>query len=210
LESFSFANIGSQTVDVAFSITITAQDAYGNTVTSYTGTNTLSASAGLIDPTVTTAFSGGVWIGSVTLDTANEAMTIHTVGTNGKFGDSAPFVVVSEISKTSVQILVSSADEVKVRLNYQSNTINPISSGVQVGELLAGAGDRPTPIVVLVASPINLPTYHSTGYYQIDYTPAASLAPGHYQVWFLLWNEMPSAGGGHSYMAKVVVEFDIT
>jgi hypothetical protein len=206
VDHFLFSPIGSQTVGVAFSVTITAVDADGHTVTSYTDTNTLSASAATITPTSTTGgFLDGVWTGDVSLDTANAAMTIHTVGTDAKLGDSDPFVVVSEISETSVTVLVHTTDEVEVRLDYQSNIHDPIGPGVQMGELLAGT----TPIAIMVTSPINLPS-HGSGYYVIDYTPASPLAHGHYQVWFFILNAMPSDGGGHQYMTKVVVEFDIT
>jgi hypothetical protein len=206
VDHFLFSPISSQTVGVAFSVTITAVDADGHTVTSYTDTNTLSASAATITPTSTTGgFLDGVWTGDVSLDTANAAMTIHTVGTDAKLGDSDPLVVVSEISETSVTVLVHTTDEVEVRLDYQSNIHDPIGPGVQMGELLAGT----TPIAIMVTSPINLPS-HGSGYYVIDYTPASPLAHGHYQVWFFILNAMPSDGGGHQYMTKVVVEFDIT
>ncbi len=54
----------------SFNITITALDADGNTVTSYTGTPTLTYSAGSINPTTTTGgFTDGVWTGTVTVTT---------------------------------------------------------------------------------------------------------------------------------------------
>jgi len=83
LASFSFNTIGTQTRSTAFSITITALDANGNTVTSYSSTNTLSASNGVtINPTSTGAFSNGVWTGSVTLTSSSSrsSMTISTTG----------------------------------------------------------------------------------------------------------------------------------
>src|SRR5665647_1833301 len=82
LDRFIFSNIGTQTVGSAFSITITAKDASGNTVTSYTGTNTLSASAGTINPASTGTFSSGTWTGSVTLSAAGSAITISTSGSS--------------------------------------------------------------------------------------------------------------------------------
>ena len=56
LSKFAFANIGTQTAGTAFSITITAQDQYGNTVTSYTGTPTLTYT-GATAPLLTSARS---------------------------------------------------------------------------------------------------------------------------------------------------------
>ena len=82
LDRFVFNSIGTQTAGTAFSITITAKDANGNTVTSYTGTNTLSVSAGTISPTSTGKFSSGIWTGSVTLSTAGPAITISTSGSS--------------------------------------------------------------------------------------------------------------------------------
>jgi hypothetical protein len=108
------------------------------------------------------------------------------------------------------EVLVHTHNEIKVKLNYRSNTYDSISSGVQVAELLIGTSS-PTPIIVLVTSPINLPHYDSTGYYMFDYTPTSPLAPGEYQVWFFLWTSMPSDGGEwHPYMVKVVVNITIT
>jgi flagellin-like protein len=56
-------NIGTQHSGVAFSLTITAEDAYGNTVTSYQGTLTLSAAIGTVSPTSVT-FVNGVYTSS--------------------------------------------------------------------------------------------------------------------------------------------------
>ena len=114
-----------------------------------------------------------------------------------------------EIKPVSVEVLVSNENEIRVRLNYTLVNFASISSGVQVAELLAGTSP-PTPIVVLVTSPINLPNYNSTGYIMIDYTPASPLAHGHYQVWFFIWDAMLSEqDGGHPYMTKVIVDITI-
>ena len=81
LASFQFAPIGSpQTAGTPFSVTITAQDAYGNTVISYTGTNTLTVPAGAITPTTTTSFTNGAWTGAVNLTRASASATITTNG----------------------------------------------------------------------------------------------------------------------------------
>jgi flagellin-like protein len=92
LAQFSFNTISSPTAGTPFSITITAQDAYGNTVTSYSGTNTLTVSSGTISPTGTTVFSAGVWTGSVTLYKAGQLISISTSG-NSKTGKSNTFTV---------------------------------------------------------------------------------------------------------------------
>ena len=92
LNHFNFATIGTQVLGQAFTITITAVDASGNTVTSYTGTNTLSSSLGTITPTGTAAFVSGSWTGQVTLDTAGTGVTIGTSG-GGVSGTSGSFIV---------------------------------------------------------------------------------------------------------------------
>jgi len=69
--TFSISAVSSpQTVGVGFSVTITAEDVYGNTATSYVGTPSLSDISGTISPTVTSAFVGGVWSGTVTVTLA--------------------------------------------------------------------------------------------------------------------------------------------
>ena len=60
LDHFTFNTISNQTASTAFSITITAEDAFDNTATSYTGTNSLSDTTGTISPTTTGAFTSGV------------------------------------------------------------------------------------------------------------------------------------------------------
>jgi flagellin-like protein len=82
LDHFVFNSLSTQTAGTAFSITITAKDANGNTVTSYVGTNTLTVSSGTISPTSTTAFVAGVWTGSVTLYTSGSGITIGTTGSS--------------------------------------------------------------------------------------------------------------------------------
>jgi len=109
------------------------------------------------------------------------------------------------VEKMSVNVLASNTDEIKVRLNYQSVNDGGITTGVQIGEILT-SDSTPTPIAIFTTAPVNLPSYHSTGYYIIDYTPTTPLAPGHYQVWFFLWKQLPGENGEfETYMVKVVV-----
>ena len=92
LDQFVFSSVGTQTAGTTFSITITAKDAYGNTITNYTGINTLTVSAGTISPTGTGAFSNGVWTGTVTVTGAGSGVTISTSG-SGMTGTSGSFTV---------------------------------------------------------------------------------------------------------------------
>ncbi len=81
LEHFIFNSIsGSQVAGTAFSITITAKDAYENTVTSYVSSNGLTVSTGTINPTTTGNFASGTKTISVTLAGAGPSVTIGTAG----------------------------------------------------------------------------------------------------------------------------------
>jgi len=83
LHHFVFDTISSpKTVGTPFSITITAKDALENTVTSYVGTNTLTVSAGTISITTTTAFTGGVWTGDVSISPVGTDITISTAASS--------------------------------------------------------------------------------------------------------------------------------
>jgi len=92
LDHFVFSSVGAQTAGTPFSVTVTAKDAYGNTITNYTGTNTLSISTGTISPTSTSVFSRGVWTGSVTVTGAGSGVTLFTSG-SGVSGTSSSFTV---------------------------------------------------------------------------------------------------------------------
>ncbi|MGD0978148.1 MAG: archaellin/type IV pilin N-terminal domain-containing protein [Candidatus Bathyarchaeia archaeon] len=81
LDHFGFDTINSpQVAGAAFNITITAQDQYGDTVTNYAGTSTLSDSTGTMSPTSTGAFVNGVWTGTVIITKAATSVTISTSG----------------------------------------------------------------------------------------------------------------------------------
>ncbi len=93
LHHFSFQTISSpQTAGTAFSITITAEDAYNNRITSYTNTATLSDDTGSISPTTTGAFSSGQWTGNVTITKKQKDVRI-TVSANSISSQSNQFNV---------------------------------------------------------------------------------------------------------------------
>jgi len=97
LHHFEFNTISSpKTVNVAFTITITAIDQYGDTFASYTGTNTLTASGATISPTATGAFSNGVWSGPVMVTTESPSVTLNTAAQLelSKTGTSNSFAVI--------------------------------------------------------------------------------------------------------------------
>src|SRR5206468_10130047 len=75
-------------------ITITAQDASSNTVTSFSGTVDLSTTAGTITPATSGAFSGGVRTETVTVTLAGTGKTITATRTGGsETGTSNTFTV---------------------------------------------------------------------------------------------------------------------
>ena len=98
LDHFAIASIPSQTAGVAFAVTATAKDAFNNTVTSYTGTPTLSnnfsSTGGAPHAGTFPAFSGGVGTSnSDTIDFTAESGRTVTVTDTGKFGTFGTFTV---------------------------------------------------------------------------------------------------------------------
>jgi hypothetical protein len=100
LDHFVFNTVGTQTAGSAFSITVTAKDVYGNTVTSYSGTPSLTYSAGSISPVAMNAFVSGVGSTSVTVTAAGSGVTI--TATDGSIsGSSNSFTVNPTISASA-------------------------------------------------------------------------------------------------------------
>jgi len=93
LDHFTFDSISSpQVAGTAFSITITARDAFENTVALYAGVNTLGDSTGTIQPRSTGAFTSGSWTGTATIWKPQDDVVIFTSG-DGKSGTSNRFDV---------------------------------------------------------------------------------------------------------------------
>ena len=100
LNNFAFAPISSpQTAGFAFSITVTAKDVYGNSVTDYVGSPSLTYSAGSISPSTIDAFIGGVGSASVTLTAPGSEVNI-TVNYGNRTGVSNLFAVTNSTSPT--------------------------------------------------------------------------------------------------------------
>jgi hypothetical protein len=95
LQHFEFEYISTpQYQNNPFSITVTAKDVNGKTVTSYTGMmNTLSDYSGTINPVTTGLFNFGIWKGTVTINAVFDDNKITTTG-YGKLSDSNTFDVV--------------------------------------------------------------------------------------------------------------------
>jgi len=81
---FAISTIADQAAGLPFSITVTAQDLYGNTVTGFGGTVNIShTGTGSISPTVSGNFSQGVWSGNVVISQVQSSDRIRVVRTGG-------------------------------------------------------------------------------------------------------------------------------
>jgi len=130
LDNFIFDVIDNQATGVAFSITITAKDSNGDTVTTYTGANTLSDTTGTINPTFTSAFTNGTWTGDVTIKNAQTGVTITTSG-GGKTGVSNAFnVTVADTTKPTVDTFSPADDATGVAID--ANLVINFSEAVDV------------------------------------------------------------------------------
>ena len=92
LEHFDFDNIGHQTINISFPVTITAHDRYNNIVTDFTGAAALSDSTGTVTPAVTGNFVAGVWTGNLTIAQVQTDDTITAVS-SGRSGVSNNFTI---------------------------------------------------------------------------------------------------------------------
>ena len=98
VSNFGFATITSpKTLASPFSITITARNVSGGTLTGFTGTVNLSGAgaSGAISmsPTVTTAFTAGVWTGNITINTSTTNIVLTANDGAGRTGTSNSFTV---------------------------------------------------------------------------------------------------------------------
>ena len=133
--SFVISTISTpQTAGSLFSITITAVDQYGNTVTSYNGINTLTDLSGTINPSTTVTFSNGVWSGQVSI---TKAITNDIISTaNGEItGTSNTFDVISAGMSQLVftngvgQSLPAGTLSSLITVQRQDQYGNPVTSG---------------------------------------------------------------------------------
>lgn len=92
LDHFQVSAGANATAGSNFPITITAKDAYNNTVTSFASVATLTDKTGTMTPTVTGSFASGVWSGNLVF-TKSYANNQVTVTYDSKSGLSALFNV---------------------------------------------------------------------------------------------------------------------
>ena len=108
VDHFVFSSVGSQVAGTSFPITVTAVDASGATVTSYSGTPTLTYSAGSISPSSATGgFTAGVWSGLVMVTVAGSGVTITATDGSARLERVAPFTVTHASAVSSLTVSVS-------------------------------------------------------------------------------------------------------
>jgi hypothetical protein len=97
LHHFVIAYIPAQTAGTAFNLMLTAQDVNNNTVTSFTGTVSISTTAGAISPITSASFTSGMRTESVTVTQAGTGKTISVNDGAGHTGLSNAFNVSSGV-----------------------------------------------------------------------------------------------------------------
>ncbi len=151
LDHFQISSIGSpQVAGLSFNIIVTAEDVYGNKVTSFTSTVNLNENTGTISPTVTTNFSGGEWNGLVSITKSSTDNIISASG-SGKNGKSNKFNVIAaslhhlaigsittqaanepftlDITAQDIYNNVATQFTGKVNISDKTGTISPTASG---------------------------------------------------------------------------------
>ena len=103
LARFEFADINPQTVGVPFQIKISAVDVYGNTITNFNESASLSNSTNSITPTDTGSFTSGVWINTVTITVASESEVITAKKGAATGQNDKPF----KVSASEQQVFIS-------------------------------------------------------------------------------------------------------
>ncbi len=158
LDHFSFAAIGTQVAGTPFNITMTAKDAYDNTVTSFVGSVDLSTTAGTIAPTQSSAFSSGVRTESVTVSQAGTGKTVSALdhGGTGKSGTSSAFTVNNPVpTTTGISPSTKGSGEPEFTLTVDGTNFNASSVVYWNGSARATTYISPTRVgAIILASDI--------------------------------------------------------
>ncbi|MGD0645441.1 MAG: hypothetical protein ABSA75_11100 [Candidatus Bathyarchaeia archaeon] len=149
LDHFIFNNVATQTTGTPFSITVTAKDAYDNTATSYTGTPSLTYSAGSINPGAMNAFIKGAGSTAVTVTTAGLSITITaTDGTHT--GESNSFTVIATQTSTPTPTPTHTPTPT-------TSTPSPTATPISTSTPTSTATPPPTPTATLTLAPGSTP-----------------------------------------------------
>lgn len=113
VDHFSIAEIASpQIAGAAFLLPITALDAFGNTVTSFSGSVNISDTTGTIAPTVSGALTNGVWLGEAVINQATASCIISVDDGAGHVGQSNGFEVEEDTTYPEAEITYPTEGEV--------------------------------------------------------------------------------------------------
>jgi hypothetical protein len=196
LDHFGFNAISPQTAGTSFSVTITALDSSGDTVTSYTGTPSLSDLSGTISPTSTSAFMGGVWTGSVTVTLAGPD---YITATDGAIAGTSTTFTVNPIINASAGANGAINPTGSVVVNFgdnQSFTITP-NSGYYIASITTDAGS------VAVTSPSGQTVSFIN--VQADHTITATYAPKNYTLTIHTIGQGSVTPGNGTYLYDTIV-----
>jgi uncharacterized repeat protein (TIGR01451 family) len=134
-----------QAAGVPFTITITAVDAYGNTVTDYTDTADLSDGIGTIAPIETGGFTAGVWTGEVTITAAATDDTITATddsitGESNEFNISSGKTVRLELRHVGSDSNTVGTEHTLIATAYDDED-NPVLNEVITWTIVSGPSD---------------------------------------------------------------------
>ncbi len=151
LDHFVISSVSTQTAGAPFSITITAKDIEGNTITSFSGPVTISDLTGTISPQSSGIFSNGVRTETIIITTAKQSDQIIITG-NNKNGTSNYFnvnpnsldhftfanITSPKTAGQSFSISIEARDQYEnkitsfnnaINLSDKTGTLSPITSG---------------------------------------------------------------------------------
>lgn len=162
---YAFSPVSLPTKDSPFNVTILAQNAGNQTMTSFNGSVSLSAKAGAeslpIDPTETGAFLNGVWTGLITIKQEANDVVLTATDAYGRTGNSSSFNVSaapvarfiwedqpsSVVAGSPFAVTLSTVDAAGDHTPYngsaQLSVVNPVSTTTTIG---AGVFENTTPL----------------------------------------------------------------
>jgi len=171
LHHFIFSSIGNQTVNVPFTVTLTAHDRHDSAVTDFTGTANLSDSTGTVNPTVTGNFVAGVWTGTLTIAIAQADVTI-TATSGGRSGVSGSFHVAYPAPSVTKIVPITGVNTEMTTVTITGSDFFPTPSarlGVRSLQNVAFISDTTLTAIV--------PTGIAAGPYDLYVTNPGPLAP---------------------------------
>jgi hypothetical protein len=169
LDHFTFNVIEAQSISSPFSITITAKDASDNTVVSYTGTPSLTYSAGSINPSSMNPFIMGVGSTLVTVGTVGSSVTI-TVTDSSRTGISNSFEVTTEPKPKPTSTSQGSTTATPTPSNSSSVSPSPSPSGINLN----------SDLTVLPLSFLDISIF--LAFLSVILLPTSKLIPRYYQM----------------------------